>query len=131
MVYKKVSSFIQHKIYAVLFDMDGLLLDTEWSVLNCFRQTCSSFGLSVMDQVFYQCLGLGRADSRLVLERVLGHLLDSASFCTAWETRIVSRLAHKVPVKPGAVMLLQQLKALGIPRVVATSTTTEVAVEKP
>ena len=100
---------MQRKISAVLFDMDGLLLDTERIVLDCFRQTCAGFGLSGMDHVFYQCLGLRRADSRLVLERELGHLLDLAQFNAAWETRIVCRLAHDVPVKPGAVMLLQQL----------------------
>ena len=120
---------MQRKISAVLFDMDGLLIDSERIVLDCFRQTCAGFGLSGMDQVFYQCLGLRRADSRRVLERELGHLLDLSQFQIAWETRIVSRLAHYVPVKPGAVMLLQQLKTLGIPTVVATSTTTEVAVE--
>ena len=65
---------MQRKISAVLFDMDGLLLDTERIVLDCFRQTCAGLGLSGMDHVFYQCLGSRRADSRLVLKRELGHL---------------------------------------------------------
>ena len=69
---------MQRKISAVLFDMDGLLLDTEQVVLDCFRQTCAGLGLSDMDHVFYQCIGLRRADSRLVLERGLGHLVDLA-----------------------------------------------------
>jgi HAD superfamily hydrolase (TIGR01509 family) len=82
-----------------------------------------------MDHVFYQCIGLRRADSRLVLERGLGHLVDLAEFDTSWETRIESRLADNVPVKPGAENLLQQLQDRGIPRVVATSTTSDVAIE--
>ena len=120
---------MQRKISAVLFDMDGLLLDTEQVVLDCFRQTCAGLGLSDMDHVFYQCIGLRRADSRLVLERGLGHLVDLAEFDTSWETRIESRLADNVPVKPGAEKLLQQLQDRGIPRVVATSTTSDVAIE--
>ena len=43
---------MQRKISAVLFDMDGLLLDTEQFVLDCFRQTCAGLGLSDMDHVF-------------------------------------------------------------------------------
>ena len=91
---------MQHKVSAFLFGMDGLLLDIERIVLDFFRQTYGSFGLSNIDHV-YRCLGLRRADSRLVLERGLGHLLYLAQFVMAWETRIVSRLAHSVPVKPG------------------------------
>ena len=120
---------MQRKISAVLFDMDGLLLDTEQVVLDCFRQTCAGLGLSDMDHVLYQCIGLRRADSRLVLERGLGHLVDLAEFDTSWERRIGSRLADNVPVKPGAEKLLQQLQARDIPRVVATSTTSVVAIE--
>ena len=101
---------MQRKISAVLFDMDGLLLDTEQVVLDCFRQTCAGLGLSDMDHVLYQCIGLRRADSRLVLERGLGHLVDLAEFDTKWERRIESRLADNVPVKPGAEKLLQQLR---------------------
>ena len=62
------------KISAVLFDMDGLLLDTEQVVLDCFRQTCAGLGLSDMDHVLYQCIGLRRADSRLVLERATSYV---------------------------------------------------------
>ena len=67
---------MQRKISAVLSDLDGLLQDTDRTVLDCFSQTCASFGLSDMDHLFYQCFNLRRADSRLVLERRLPHLLD-------------------------------------------------------
>ena len=67
---------MKRDIYAVLFDMDGLLLDTESVVLECFREACTAQGLLDKEHVFYQCIGLRRADSRLVLDRELGNLVD-------------------------------------------------------
>ena len=115
-------------IAAVLFDMDGLLLDTERVVQECFRQACTVFGLGNKDDVFYQCIGLRRADSRLVLERELGLLVDLTKFDEAWEGEILRRLKREVPVKRGAKALLQHLWTCDIPAVVATSTPTEIAV---
>ncbi|MBT4568882.1 MAG: HAD hydrolase-like protein, partial [Marinovum sp.] len=40
---------------AVLFDMDGLLLDSERQYLESFSQTCAQFDLSNMEQAFYDC----------------------------------------------------------------------------
>ncbi|MGA0429020.1 MAG: hypothetical protein ACO3NF_08460, partial [Paracoccaceae bacterium] len=54
---------------AVLFDMDGLLLDTERQYLNTFIATCDVFGLSGMDEVYYDCIGLRFVDNQKVLEK--------------------------------------------------------------
>ena len=119
---------MQIDIGAVLFDMDGLLLDTEQVVLECFREACTVHGLLKKEAVFYQCIGLRRADSRLVLDRELGHLVDLERFDIEWENRIEARLSKQVPVKSGAEQLLQHLDELGVPAVVATSTPTDIAI---
>ena len=115
-------------ICAVLFDMDGLLLDTERVVLDCFCEACAVQGLVEKEYVFYQCIGLRRADSRVVLEREFGDLLNLEQFDADWEHRIVARLSKQVPVKSGAKQLLQHLDESGVPAVVATSTPTDIAV---
>ena len=38
-----------------------------------------------MEQVFYDCIGLRSADSAVVLQKALGHLVDLAAFNTAWD----------------------------------------------
>jgi HAD superfamily hydrolase (TIGR01509 family) len=118
---------MKRDICAVLFDMDGLLLDTESVVLECFREACTAQGLVDKEHVFYQCIGLRRADSRLVLDRELGNLIDLDRFDADWEHRIDARLSKQVPVKSGVEQVLQHLYKAGVPAVVATSTPTDIA----
>lgn len=72
---------------AVLFDMDRLLIDSERQFFKSFLQTCAEFDLSNMEQVFYDCIGLRSADSRIVLQKALGHLVDLTALNAAWGNR--------------------------------------------
>ena len=110
---------------AVLFDMDGLLIDSERQFFKSFLQTCAEFDLSNMQQVFYDCIGLRSADSAVVLQKALGHLVDLAAFNAAWDDRAEQQRSKSIPLKSGAQELLSLLQSAGIPRVVATSTRTQ------
>ena len=110
---------------AVLFDMDGLLIDSERQFFKSFLQTCAEFDLSNMQQVFYDCIGLRSADSAVVLQKALGHLVDLAAFNAAWDDRAEQQRSKNIPLKSGAQELLSLLQSAGIPRVVATSTRTQ------
>lgn len=113
---------------AVLFDMDGLLLDTERQYLGTFIATCESFGVSGVEQVYYDCIGLRLVDSQKVLQKGLGHLVDLASFTDTWDALTLEARSKDIPVKTGAKELLGQLADARIPCVVATSTGTEKAI---
>ena len=110
---------------AGLFEMDGLLIDSERQFFKSFLQTCAEFDLSNMEQVFYDCIGLRSADSAVVLQKALGHLVDLAAFNAAWDDRAEQQRSKNIPLKSGAQELLSLLQRAGIPRVVATSTRTQ------
>ena len=109
---------------AVLFDMDGLLIDSERQFFKSFLETCTEFELPNMQQVFYDCIGLRSVDSSIVLQKALGPLVDLNAFNTAWGDRAEQQRAKGIPLKSGAHELLSLLKDAGRPCVVATSTRT-------
>ena len=111
---------------AVVFDMDGLMLDTERMALRCWSEAAATLGVAFDTALIPTLIGRNVQDSR---QFVLTHygadypvdalMLESRSRFDA----IVER--EGIAVKPGLDALLQWLESLDILRVVATSTRRE------
>lgn len=116
-------------ITAVIFDMDGLLLDTERVCFEGFTQTRRHFELPDSPEVFLSCVGLRADASNQIVQDSLGNHIDLDAFNVEWSKHITKQLKHEVPVKQGALQLIQILAAKGYPLGVATSTRTQQARE--
>jgi len=110
---------------AALFDMDGLLLDTENIVNQCLKQTALHFGITDMDDTFLAMIGFRGDDSDAMLERGLDGRVDLKTFCIQADKLVEERFLTAIPVKPGVIRLLESLKLLGLPCAVASSTLTD------
>ncbi len=115
---------------AVIFDMDGLLLDTERIALESFRRVCHHLQIGDQTEIFIRCIGTNHARGWQVLEEGLRGLVDMTAFRQAWESIHADRAGQKIPVKDGVIELLDDLAAAGIPCGVATSTATDRAIGK-
>lgn len=108
----------------VLFDMDGLLLDTERLVNECLVQTAATFDMHDLEQTFLDMIGFRGADSEAILRDGLAGRVDLEQFCAEADRQIDSELQKGVPLKPRVEKLLQAIQALELPCAVASSTET-------
>ena len=112
---------------AVVFDMDGLLLDTERVYFEGFRTALAAHGLPQDDDLFRQLVGTNRALGRRLLAEGLAGRITLEEFDSVWDAEIAQQLADFIPVKPGVRAVAEHLRELDIPYIVATSTQTEKA----
>ncbi len=110
------------RIRGVVFDMDGLLLDTERVVNEAWDEAARRTGFADVEHAKRACLGLNEQSTRAFFLRTYGADFDYDTFRT-----LTRRLAHEVldvevPVKEGAAALLAGLHECGIPLAVASST---------
>lgn len=116
---------------AAIFDMDGLLLDTERVCQQAFRDACQSLSLPILEDVYLKIIGCNAQGIKEIICAGYGPDLNYLQLRSEWMNRyhpIVESQA--IPVKKGVVKLLQWLKENNIPIAVATSTHKELAVTK-
>lgn len=111
----------------VIFDLDGLLLDTERVYFQTYRDTRRILGLSNNDDFFLSTVGKSGTDLLGVLQMDLGKALDAERFLSEWRRQNSIAFRKPVPVKPGVNTLAKQLKDLAFPYIVATNSKTDAA----
>jgi HAD superfamily hydrolase (TIGR01509 family) len=106
---------------AVVFDMDGLLFDTETLYQEAALIAAAEGGHDLAGDVFRRMIGLPWPESRLMLLEHFGEAFPAEEFVTVWVAHFERIVATRLVLKPGVVELLDTLDALGLPRAIATS----------
>lgn len=106
---------------AVIFDMDGLLFDTEALYFEALALAAKEFGLEAPVDLFLALIGTSSEATRA---RLGGHFGDCVDMDALWKS--ASGHFHvladtRLDLKPGVVDLLDLLDSLALPAAIATS----------
>lgn len=110
-----------------IFDMDGLMFDTEQMCIEPIIQAHLNHGYPMTKEICYKMIGASGKITREILENEFGQdypfdKLDQYSYQLLFE-RIEK---EGLPIKSGLIELLEHLKQLEIPCVIASSSSTKV-----
>jgi HAD superfamily hydrolase (TIGR01509 family) len=108
---------------AVLFDMDGTLVDSEkvWDV--GLHELAHAYGGRLSEQARARMVGTSMTESMTILHTDIGQpWRDPAHSVTVLEDRIKELFADGLIWRPGARELLSQVRAAGVPTALVTAT---------
>ena len=107
---------------AILFDFDGLILDTEVPIYEAWRENFLAFGHDLALEVYAACVGsnFGAFDPKSHLESLTRGAIDWSDWDTNRERDALAR-THRLDPLPGVLALLDDADAAGIPCAVASS----------
>jgi HAD superfamily hydrolase (TIGR01509 family) len=109
------------EIRAVVFDMDGLLVDTEALIRDVYVELAEARGAQMPDHVFHRMIGLPNAASDAVARAHFGPDFPLEALHADVSARVHAACEVGVALKAGVVELLDHLDAAAMPRAIATS----------
>ncbi len=109
-------------VEAVIFDMDGLLVDTESLAMRGLAAAAAGMGFEAPESLCHAMIGVPADQCRLlVLERFGPDFAADRFLADASRQTELLIKAGLLKVKPGVPELLDRIDALGLPKAVATS----------
>lgn len=100
---------------AVLFDFDGILVDTEWAIYEAWHRTFRAHGHDLPLDIYTRCVGsdFDTWSPKSHLEELTGRSFDWHQLDADRQIEIRADLEKSGPM-PGVVPLLEKLRSQGV-----------------
>ena len=112
----------------VIFDMDGVIFDSERALLQCWIDIAREHALDeeLVRKTYFQCIGTNRRQTEEIYRNAFLGIWGEERMRRIWKEsaeRFRERYSDRaLPLKAGVKEILEYLKAAGIPAGIASST---------
>jgi HAD superfamily hydrolase (TIGR01509 family) len=109
------------KPHAVVFDMDGVIFDTEVLYRDALIAAALEFGRQLPDAVYIETIGRSTAATKEFIVSRFGDGFEIELFWCRASEHFLAAAATGLRLKPGVIELLSTLESLKLPWAIATS----------
>lgn len=106
---------------AVLFDLDGTLVDSMWMWKDIDMEYLGKYGITLPPELQEYIEGMSFSEVSAYFKETFGIKESLEEIKSEWVSMAKYKYTHEVPLKPGALRFLKHLKEQGIPMGIATS----------
>ena len=114
-------------IKAVLFDMDGTLIDSLWMWRSIDKEFLGSRNIPMPDKLQKNIDGMSFSETACYFKEAFNLAESVEEIKTIWNNMAMDKYRYEVPLKEGAREFLEALKAKGYKMGIATSNSRELA----
>src|SRR4030088_165592 len=110
---------LRKPVEAAIFDMDGLLIDTEAVYIEAYHAAAKAIGTTMSMELFHAMIGVPTRECEAMIQDHFGPDFSVEQFQVHFSEQAKMMLDAHVPVKPGAAEMLEYLAGRGPPRATA------------
>ena len=122
---------MEKSIKAVVFDMDGIIFDSERLVIDCWKVVAEKYAIPDIEEACNECLGVNGVETKDKFLKRYGQDFPYDAYKSE-----MSKIYHdnfdggRLPMKIGVVELLEYIKECGLKVALASSTRSEVVTQQ-
>ncbi len=107
---------------AIIFDMDGILLDSEQIYRRASILAAKQLGFVMEEETYIATIGVADEDAVKIIKQQMGKNFPFANFEKKWGQIVAREMEQNIPLKRGVRQLLNLLTNHNVPIGLATST---------